>query len=88
MRLLVALIAAVLAATACAVQPGPRLWMRLPRNLVKEYIYGFFISQRIDNCYHYVEDSNTLLLKCWINETLLDVAVTVRPSQKYIAIDI
>ena len=86
MRPLLLLLATL--AVAVAVQPQPRLWIRLPRNLVKEYVYGFFISQHINNCYHYVEDSNTLLLKCWRNETLLDVAVTVRQPQKYVAIDI
>ena len=60
----------------------PRVWERIPRYVVSNYVNSFLNENRITNCYNYIEDRNNLLLKCWRDERLTDVSIKIYPNKK------
>ena len=60
----------------------PRVWYRIPRYVVSQYVDNFLKENRITNCFQYRETETNLLLKCWRDNTLTDVSIDIFPSSK------
>ena len=67
----------------------PRLYSRIPKYYVHDRIYNFLQQNRINNCYEHLESSNQLLLKCYSDNKLVDVDISInkqREKKNYISI--
>lgn len=67
----------------------PRLYSRIPKYYVHDRIYNFLQQNRINNCYEHLEEQRVLLLKCYNNNKLVDVEISInlqRQKNNYISI--
>lgn len=53
-----------------------RIWERIPKNTVDNHVISYFNENNIVNCYKFLEYNN-LLLKCWVNNSLVDVSILI-----------
>ena len=60
----------------------PRLWTRVDEGLVGYKIIDFINTNRINNCFEYVETSTHLKLKCWRDNRLTNVELKILDSKK------
>jgi len=58
------------------------IWLRIPPFFVKDSVYGFLENHQINNCFYKLEDQDTLLLKCWRNNKLVDVTINIHQNYK------
>ncbi len=58
------------------------IWLRIPPFFVKDSVYNFLDNHQINNCFYKLEDNDTLLLKCWRNNKLVDVTINIHQSYK------
>ena len=65
-----------------SVHPGGIIWDRIPKFAVQDRVYSFLTHNQINNCYEHVESDNTLLLKCWKENRLVDVRIDIKPSYR------
>ncbi len=49
-----------------------RLWERIPEYKVENAIYQFLNTHDMHNCYKFIENEYTLLLKCWRHNELVE----------------
>ena len=67
----------------------PREYNRIPRDRVHDRIYNFLDKNGINNCYEHLEDPQTILLKCYNNNELVNVKISIQAqntNNKYISI--
>jgi len=53
------------------------IWLRIPQFFVKDSVYNFLDNHQINNCFYKVQDEDTLLLKCWRDNKLVDVFINI-----------
>tara|TARA_B110000211_G_C13870837_1_gene460739 strand:+ start:7 stop:267 length:261 start_codon:yes stop_codon:yes gene_type:complete len=66
-----------------------REYNRIPKNQVHERIYSFLERNGINNCYEHLEDSETILLKCYNDNELVNVEISIQSqntNNKYISL--
>ena len=61
---------------------GGRVWTRIPPYLVDRRVIDFIKENRINNCYDHEETPSLLLLKCWRDNKLVDVEISINPTQQ------
>ena len=67
----------------------PREYNRIPKDQVHDRIYNFLERNGINNCYEHLEDRETILLKCYNNNELVNVEISIQSqntNNKYISI--
>jgi hypothetical protein len=62
------------------------IWLRIPQFYVSNYVTNFLDNHQINNCFYKYEDENNLLLKCWKNNQLTNVEITIKNNHKKRAI--
>lgn len=72
----------VLSSLFCTHGSIPRVWERIPKYFVDNQVQNFLNENRITNCYNYLESPTNLLLKCWRDNSLVDVSIDIKPSYK------
>lgn len=58
------------------------IWYRIPQFYVAESVNNFLNNREINNCYYKFEDEDTFLLKCWRNNKLVDVKISIQNNKK------
>ena len=58
------------------------VWLRIPKFYVRESVNSFLDNRQINDCFYKLDDEDTLLLKCWRNNKLVDVEITIRNGQR------
>ena len=58
------------------------IWVRIPQFYVAESVNNFLNHRQINNCYYKFEDDETFLLKCWRNNKLVDVEISIKEKKK------
>ena len=58
------------------------IWLRIPQFYVSNYVTNFLDNHQINNCFYKYEDENNLLLKCWKNNQLTNVEITIKIFSK------
>ena len=61
-----------------------RLWTRIPPGAVFDRLRLFLDNIGINNCFEYVEDHSTMLLKCLRAGKIVDAEVRIVTSDNYI----
>lgn len=57
------------------------IWYRIPQFYVADSVNNFLNNREINNCYYKFEDEDTFLLKCWKNNKLVDVEISIKNKQ-------
>ena len=65
-----------------AYQGTPVVWDRIPQFKVNDRVTSFLNKQSINNCYEYEENSNNLHLKCWIDNELVNVDISMYKNEE------
>ena len=60
----------------------PRLYNRIPKFYVHDRIYNFIERNGINNCYEHLEETNILLLKCYHNNKLMNVEISIERDKQ------
>tara|TARA_A100001011_G_scaffold362416_2_gene411325 strand:+ start:6017 stop:6277 length:261 start_codon:yes stop_codon:yes gene_type:complete len=55
-----------------------QLYKRIPKNYVDTRIEYFLAENSINNCFEYRENLDTLLLKCWRDNQLVNVKINIQ----------
>ena len=55
----------------------PRLYRRIPKHFVYDRVRGFLNHNQINNCFEFRESPTNLLLKCWRDNQLVNVDITI-----------
>jgi hypothetical protein len=58
------------------------IWVRIPKFYVRESVNNFLDNRQINDCFYKFDDDDTLLLKCWRNNKLVDVEITVKNGHR------
>ncbi len=58
------------------------IWYRIPEFYVADSVNNFLNNREINNCYYKFEDEDTFLLKCWRNNKLVDVKISIQNNKK------
>ena len=58
------------------------IWYRIPQFYVADSVNNFLNNREINNCYYKFEDEDTFLLKCWRNNKLVDVKISIQNNKK------
>ena len=56
------------------------IWLRIEHFFVKDSVYNFLDNHQINNCFYKFQDEDTLLLKCWRNNKLVDVSINIEEN--------
>jgi hypothetical protein len=59
-----------------------RLWRRIPIDRTKERVVNFIKDRQLTNCFEYIENADKLLLKCWVENKLVDVDISIITTDK------
>ena len=59
-----------------------RLWHRIPIDRTKERVANFIQDRKLTNCFEYIENADKLLLKCWVENKLVDVDISIITTEK------
>ena len=59
-----------------------RLWRRIPIDRTKERVVNFIKDRKLTNCFEYIENADKLLLKCWVENKLVDVDISIITTDK------
>jgi len=65
-----------------AYQGTPVVWDRIPQFKVNDRVNSFLNKQGINNCYEYEESQNNLHLKCWIDNELVNVDISMYKNEE------
>ena len=68
--------------TVLAYQGTPIVWDRITQFKVNTRVSDFLNKQGIYNCYQYEEDENNLHLKCWIDNELVNVDISMYKNEE------
>ena len=60
----------------------PRLYNRIPKFFVHDRIYNFLERNGINNCYEHLEESKILLLKCYHENKLMNVEISIKSDKQ------
>jgi len=60
----------------------PAVWDRIPQFKVNDRVASFLNKQGVNNCYEYEENSNNLHLKCWIDNELVNVDISMYKNEE------
>ena len=60
----------------------PRLYTRIQKYFVNDRIQNFLLTNGINNCYEYLEQPNILLLKCYNDNKLVDVEISIQREKR------
>ena len=60
----------------------PRLYTRIPQFFVYDRVKIFLDQNLITNCYEFRESPTNLLLKCWRDNTLVNVDISIDKEYK------
>lgn len=60
----------------------PRIWSRIPKFFVYDKLKTFLDEHQINNCFEFRENSDYLKLKCWKDNKLTDVDITINPGKR------
>ena len=60
----------------------PTIWSRIPKFYVDDRVKYFINNRGIIDCFEFQESENNLLLKCWKNNKLTDVSITINPGKR------
>ena len=63
-----------------------RVWDRIPIHRTKERVYGFMIDKHLENCFEFYESPSLLRLKCWADNQLVDITITIHSEKKSVYI--
>jgi len=66
--------------------PPSRVWDRIPIHRAKERVYAFMIDKHLENCFEFYENPSLLRLKCWADNQLVDITITIHSEKKSIYI--
>ena len=58
------------------------LWYRIPKFAVDDHVIHFLKTRGINNCFYKIVSDDKLVLKCWRDETLVDVSIDIAISFK------
>lgn len=58
------------------------IWVRIPKFYVRESVNHFLDNRQINDCFYKFDDKDTLLLKCWRNNKLVDVEITIKNGRR------
>ena len=47
-----------------------------------QYVINFINSHHINNCFYKLENEDSLLLKCWRNNKLIDIEINIKNGKK------
>ena len=59
------------------------IWHRIPQFYVTESVNNFLDDHQINNCFYKFQDEDTLLLKCWRNNQLVDVSINIKNKHQH-----
>ena len=68
--------------TGLAYHGTPVIWDRITQFKVNTRVSDFLNKQGIYNCYQYEEDRNNLYLKCWIDNELVNVDISMYKNEE------
>ena len=68
--------------TVLAYHGTPVIWDRITQFKVNERVSDFLNKQGINNCYEYEENSKNLYLKCWIDNELVNVDISMYKNEE------
>ena len=54
------------------------IWNRVPKYASNRYITEFVYDRGITDCFQNIKDENTLQLKCWRDNELVNVELTIK----------
>ena len=58
------------------------IWLRIPKFYVDNYVVNFLNNHQINDCFSKFENENTLLLKCWRNNNLVDIQIKIDEKRR------
>ena len=58
------------------------IWARIPKFYVRESVNRFLDNRQINDCFYKYDGEDTLLLKCWRNNKLVDVEITINNARQ------
>ena len=64
----------------CTIVHANNIWLRIEHFFVKDSVYNFLDNHQINNCFYKYLDEDTLLLKCWRNNKLVDVSINIQEN--------
>ena len=59
------------------------IWHRIPEFYVSETVNNFLNQHHVNNCFYKFQDEDTLLLKCWRNNKLVDVSINIKNKHQH-----
>tara|TARA_B000000557_G_C20795261_1_gene452955 strand:- start:1238 stop:1531 length:294 start_codon:yes stop_codon:yes gene_type:complete len=62
---------------------GGIIWDRIPKYMVKEKVYNFLDENGVNNCFQHIENKDLMLLKCWINNMLVDITIELTYDNRH-----
>ena len=66
----------------CVFSQENLIWLRIPKFYVDDYVTNFINSHHINNCFYKLENEDSLLLKCWRNNKLIDIEINIKNGKK------
>ena len=66
----------------CVFSQENLIWARIPKFYVDDSVNNFLNHRQIINCYYKFEDDDTFLLKCWRNNKLVDVEISIKEKRQ------
>jgi len=66
----------------CCKAYGNVVWLRIPKFYVTDSVNSFLDNRQINDCFYKMDDEDTLLLKCWRNNKLVDVEITIKNGHR------
>jgi hypothetical protein len=66
----------------CVFSQENLIWARIPKFYVDDYVTNFINNHHINNCFYKLENEDSLLLKCWRNNKLFDVEISIKEKKK------
>ncbi len=58
------------------------IWYKIPMFYVSDYVVNFINSRQINNCFYKFENEDTLLLKCWKNNNIVNVQINIKNDKR------
>ncbi len=59
------------------------IWHRIPQFYVTDSVNNFLNQHQVNNCFYKFQDEDTLLLKCWRNNKLVDVSINIKNKHQH-----
>jgi len=82
MKILIFIILFLISKTSSHYIGHPVIWERIPQFEVKTRVVSFLRTNDIANCFEYEENDEHLYLKCWSNDKLLNVEISIDSTRR------